>query len=87
MTISKTADEVTRSLEYIHDYAEAAGQTPPATRSLPDLNMNIDDDLNAAFSESHDSWRRTTTSPGPVSRSIVSALSARRMCASSAFDS
>jgi alkanesulfonate monooxygenase SsuD/methylene tetrahydromethanopterin reductase-like flavin-dependent oxidoreductase (luciferase family) len=53
MTISKTADEITRSLHYIRDYAEAAGRTLPSDfEACLYLNMNINDDLDAAFAES-----------------------------------
>ena len=53
MTIGKTAEEIERSLEYIHDYAEAAGRSLPADfESCLYLNVNIQDDTDAAFDES-----------------------------------
>jgi alkanesulfonate monooxygenase SsuD/methylene tetrahydromethanopterin reductase-like flavin-dependent oxidoreductase (luciferase family) len=53
MTIGKTADEIARSLEYIRDYAEAAGRPLPRDfEACLYLNMNIQNDTDAAFEES-----------------------------------
>jgi alkanesulfonate monooxygenase SsuD/methylene tetrahydromethanopterin reductase-like flavin-dependent oxidoreductase (luciferase family) len=53
MTIGKTAEEIARSLEYIREYAEAAGRSLPANfESCLYLNVNIQEDVDAAFDES-----------------------------------
>ncbi len=53
MTIGKTADEVTRSLEIIRDYAEDEGRSLPSDfEACLYLNMNINDDSETAFEES-----------------------------------
>jgi alkanesulfonate monooxygenase SsuD/methylene tetrahydromethanopterin reductase-like flavin-dependent oxidoreductase (luciferase family) len=53
MTIGKTAAEISRSLELIRDFAEAAGRTLPSDfEACLYLNMNVNDDTDAAFEES-----------------------------------
>jgi alkanesulfonate monooxygenase SsuD/methylene tetrahydromethanopterin reductase-like flavin-dependent oxidoreductase (luciferase family) len=53
MTIGKSADEIAQSLEHIRGYAESAGRVLPAEfEACLYLNVNIQDDVDAAFDES-----------------------------------
>ncbi|MFN0070548.1 MAG: LLM class flavin-dependent oxidoreductase [Chloroflexota bacterium] len=53
MTIGKTAEEVTRSLEYIRRFASEDGRALPADfEACLYLNMNINESADAAFEES-----------------------------------